>query len=98
MHAPGRSSDRTRSEEGDSSTEPYMYVARIYLIFFNVDQHRVGHNLIVSHAHTVKLYNDNFKTSQHGEIGITLNSSWCLPYDDTEECAFIVTWCGSARF
>ncbi|KAG6849129.1 hypothetical protein H0H93_011076 [Arthromyces matolae] len=69
VFAPGRSSDRARSPEGDSSTEPWI----------------VGHNLIIAHAHAVKLYRESFKPTQGGEIGITLNGDWQMPYDDSPE-------------
>ncbi|KAF7337788.1 Glycoside hydrolase family 1 protein [Mycena sanguinolenta] len=69
VFAPGRSSDRTRSPEGDSSTEPWV----------------VGHNVILSHASAVKLYRDEFKPLQGGQIGITLNGDWQMPYDDSPE-------------
>ncbi|KAJ7157223.1 beta-glucosidase 1B [Mycena filopes] len=69
VFAPGRSSDRTRSPEGDSSTEPWI----------------VGHNVILSHARAVKLYREQFKTAQGGQIGITLNGDWQMPYDDSPE-------------
>ncbi|GLB39494.1 putative glycosyl hydrolase 1 family protein [Lyophyllum shimeji] len=69
VFAPGRSSDRTRSPEGDSSTEPWI----------------VGHNLLVAHANSVKLYREKFKPKQGGQIGITLNGDWEMPYDDNPE-------------
>ncbi|KAJ7201376.1 beta-glucosidase, partial [Mycena pura] len=69
VFAPGRSSDRTRSPEGDSSTEPWI----------------VGHNAILSHAHAVKVYREEFKHKQGGQIGITLNGDWAMPYDDSPE-------------
>jgi beta-glucosidase len=59
-----------RSEEGDSSTEPWI----------------VGHHIILSHAYAVKLYREEFKPSQGGSIGITLDCVWLMPYDDTPEC------------
>ncbi|KAJ8596076.1 glycoside hydrolase family 1 protein [Rhizopogon salebrosus TDB-379] len=65
VFAPGRSSDRKRSPEGDSSTEPWI----------------VGHNVILSHAYAVKLYREEFKAAQGGQIGITLNGDWAMPYD-----------------
>ncbi|KAJ7292685.1 beta-glucosidase [Mycena rebaudengoi] len=71
VFAPGRSSDRSRSPEGDSSTEPWI----------------VGHNVILAHANAVKLYREEFKTTQGGQIGITLNGDWQMPYDDTPENA-----------
>ncbi|KZS88053.1 glycoside hydrolase family 1 protein [Sistotremastrum niveocremeum HHB9708] len=69
VFAPGRSSDRNRSTEGDSSTEPWI----------------VAHNLILSHAYAVKLYREEFKAKQGGVIGITLNGDWAIPYDDSPE-------------
>ncbi|KAI0942829.1 Beta-glucosidase 1B [Taiwanofungus camphoratus] len=69
VFAPGRSSDRNRSAEGDSSTEPWI----------------VGHSVIVSHAYAAKLYREEFKQSQGGQIGITLNGDWALPYDNSQE-------------
>jgi beta-glucosidase len=69
IFAPGRSSDRNRSTEGNSNTEPWI----------------VGHSLILAHATTVKLYRDEFKPRQGGKIGITLNGDWALPYDNRRE-------------
>jgi beta-glucosidase len=46
---------------------------------------RVGHNLLVSHAHTVDLYRTVFKPKQNGRIGITLNVGWTIPYDESPE-------------
>ncbi|THH21387.1 hypothetical protein EW146_g134 [Bondarzewia mesenterica] len=67
VFAPGRSSDRERSPTGDSSTEPWI----------------VGHHVILSHAHAVKVYREEFKARQGGQIGITLNGDWAVPYDDS---------------
>ncbi|KAL4244934.1 Beta-glucosidase 1B [Abortiporus biennis] len=67
VFAPGRSSDRLRSPEGDSSREPWI----------------VGHSVILSHANAVKLYREEFKEKQGGQIGVTLNGDWALPYDDS---------------
>ncbi|KAH0578753.1 Beta-glucosidase 1B [Termitomyces sp. 'cryptogamus'] len=69
VFAPGRSSDRSRSPEGDSSTEPWI----------------VGHHLILAHANAVKLYRESFKPIQKGQIGITLNGDWQMPYDNSPE-------------
>ncbi|EJD41564.1 beta-glucosidase 1B [Auricularia subglabra TFB-10046 SS5] len=69
VFAPGRSSDRTRSIEGDSATEPWI----------------VAHSEIIAHAYAVKAYRDDFKPTQHGQIGITLNGDWKMPYDDSPE-------------
>ncbi|KLO12387.1 glycoside hydrolase family 1 protein [Schizopora paradoxa] len=67
--APGRTSDRSRSAEGNSSTEPWI----------------VGHSLILAHAHAVKLYRETYKETQGGQIGITLDTNWLKPYDDKPE-------------
>lgn len=57
----------------------------------------VGHNLIISHASAVKLYRDEFKAKQGGQIGITLNGDWQMPYDDNPESMqpVIAFFCGS---
>ncbi|KAL0580566.1 Beta-glucosidase 1B [Marasmius crinis-equi] len=69
VFAPGRSSDRERSTEGNSATEPWI----------------VGHSVILAHAHAVKLYRDEFKAKQRGQIGITLNGDWQMPWDNSPE-------------
>ena len=67
--APGRTSDRSKSAEGDSSREPWT----------------VGHNLLVAHGRAVKVYRDEFKAqSNGGEIGITLNGDMCYPWDPAD--------------
>ncbi|KAH7096805.1 beta-glucosidase 1B [Auriculariales sp. MPI-PUGE-AT-0066] len=45
----------------------------------------VAHHEIIAHAHAVKLYRDEFKSSQAGEIGITLNGDWKTEWDDSPE-------------
>ncbi|TFY61258.1 hypothetical protein EVG20_g7129 [Dentipellis fragilis] len=67
VFAPGRSSDRERSPEGDSSTEPWI----------------AGHHVILAHAYASKAYREEFKQAQGGTIGITLNGDWAMPYDDS---------------
>lgn len=59
-HAPGRSSDRTISPQGDSRTEPLV----------------VGHNLLLAHASAVKAYHDEFASIQGGKIGLVVNMLW----------------------
>lgn len=65
VHAPARSSNRELNEEGDSSTEPFI----------------VGHTELVSHAQVVKMYREEFKPTQRGEIGITLHGNFSEPWD-----------------
>ncbi|KAK0499187.1 beta-glucosidase 1B [Armillaria luteobubalina] len=69
VFAPGRSSDRARSVEGDSSREPWI----------------VGHNVLLAHASAVKLYREEFKSKHGGQIGLTLNGDWQMPWDDSPE-------------
>ncbi|KAI0646480.1 beta-glucosidase 1A [Trametes meyenii] len=51
----------------------------------NTEHWIVAHNLIIAHAYAVKAYREEFQTSQGGQIGITLDSSWQIPYDDSPE-------------
>ncbi|KAG5716218.1 Beta-glucosidase 1A [Termitomyces sp. T112] len=66
--APGRSSNRERSAEGNSATEPFV----------------VAHNLILAHGFSVKLYREKYQKAQGGTIGVTLNCSWYMPYDEND--------------
>ena len=63
--APGHTSDRSKSAVGDSSREPWT----------------VGHNLLVAHGRAVKVYRDEFKARDKGQIGITLNGDYTYPWD-----------------
>jgi beta-glucosidase len=69
IHAPGRSSDRSRCAEGDSDKEPFI----------------AAKNALLSHAHAVKLYREKYKPHQHGKIGATFNVDWMEPYTDSAE-------------
>ncbi|EGO30093.1 glycoside hydrolase, family 1 [Serpula lacrymans var. lacrymans S7.9] len=69
VFAPGRTSDRARSSVGDTATEPYI----------------VGHSVIIAHGYAVKLYRSEYQSAQKGTIGITLDSSWFEPYDNSKE-------------
>ncbi|RYP61625.1 hypothetical protein DL769_007623 [Monosporascus sp. CRB-8-3] len=66
--APGHTSDRGKSPVGDSSREPWI----------------VGHNLLVAHGRAVKVYREEFKPKDKGEIGITLNGDYTYPWDPEE--------------
>ncbi|GLJ32787.1 hypothetical protein SUGI_0660180 [Cryptomeria japonica] len=66
--APGRCSKAVGNcSAGNSAIETYI----------------VNHNLILSHAATVKLYRDNYQKTQKGIIGITLVTHWFLPHSNT---------------
>ncbi|KIP09737.1 glycoside hydrolase family 1 protein [Phlebiopsis gigantea 11061_1 CR5-6] len=45
----------------------------------------VSHSVILAHAYAVKLYREQFKARHGGQIGITLDCHWLLPYDDAPE-------------
>eukprot|EP00270_Netrium_digitus_P021906 TRINITY_DN9635_c0_g1_i1.p1 TRINITY_DN9635_c0_g1~~TRINITY_DN9635_c0_g1_i1.p1 ORF type:complete len:147 (-),score=34.01 TRINITY_DN9635_c0_g1_i1:11-451(-) len=69
IHAPGRSSDRSRSHKGDSSREPYV----------------VAHHILLAHAAAVFLYREKYQEQHQGQIGITLDMEWCEPMTEREE-------------
>ncbi|KAL3688445.1 hypothetical protein R1sor_014754 [Riccia sorocarpa] len=69
VHAPGRTSDRTLSAEGDSSTEPYL----------------AGHNVLISHATVVEIYRSKYKPEQGGSIGFTVDCEWAEPLSNSTE-------------
>ncbi|KAL2213772.1 beta-glucosidase 1A [Sarocladium strictum] len=48
---------------------------------------RVGHNILLSHGHIVRLYREDFQKNQGGHISIALKSEWCEPINDTPEAA-----------
>jgi hypothetical protein len=138
IHAPGRCSDRTRCEKGNSDTEPYIaghnvirwvlcYAVLYYamlccamcaMICYAVlccamlccivvccavlcfvmtlrfvclpKSHFVfcasslpSHNSTRAHAAAVGLYRRQYKGTQHGAIGITLNQDWGEPFNSS---------------
>jgi beta-glucosidase len=83
--APGHTSDRNKSKVGDSAREPWI----------------AGHNMLIAHGRAVKAYRDDFKPTNGGEIGITLNGDATYPWDpedpaDVEACdrkiEFAISW------
>lgn len=44
-----------------------------------------AHHIILSHARAVQVYRTQFKATQKGQIGITLNVDWRQPLTDSEE-------------
>lgn len=69
--------------------ENWMYAAPISAIGYTLLRYTpsVGHNLILAHAHAVKLFREQFKSTQGGQIGITLDLHWQLPWDDSPQSA-----------
>lgn len=45
----------------------------------------MGKALIMSHARAVALYNQKFRASQQGKIGISLNGDYYEPWDSQDE-------------
>ncbi|KAL0631844.1 hypothetical protein Q9L58_009282 [Maublancomyces gigas] len=85
LFAPGRCSDREKSDVGDSSREHLV----------------AAHSLLLAHGAAVKAYRDDFKPRDKGVIGITLNGDWTEPWDpaDPEDVAacerkleFAISW------
>lgn len=66
--APGRTSDRSKSAVGDSSRECWI----------------VGHNHLIAHGKAVKIYREEFKPKNGGQIGITLNGDATYPWDSND--------------
>ncbi|KAK3004586.1 hypothetical protein RJ639_019644 [Escallonia herrerae] len=58
-----------RAASGDPGTEPYL----------------VGHHQLLARAAAVKLYRENYQSTQNGKIGIILQQIWPVPLTDTEE-------------
>ncbi|KAJ4979722.1 hypothetical protein NE237_010502 [Protea cynaroides] len=52
---------------GNAGTEPYT----------------VSHHLLLAHAAAVDVYRKKFQAAQNGQIGITLNYFWMVPYSDS---------------
>ncbi|KAJ4248764.1 hypothetical protein NW762_012602 [Fusarium torreyae] len=67
--APGRSSDRSKSKDGDSSRECWI----------------VAHSILLAHGVAAKIYREEFKPIYQGEIGIVLNASWAFPWDESSQ-------------
>ncbi|XP_065867113.1 beta-glucosidase 12-like [Euphorbia lathyris] len=54
---------------GDSSTEPYV----------------VSHHQLLAHAAAVQIYKQKYQELQKGVIGITLISSWFIPFSNSKQ-------------
>ncbi|XP_074551426.1 uncharacterized protein LOC141808651 [Halichoeres trimaculatus] len=46
-----------------------------------VASYQVTHNILKSHAEAWHVYNDNYRKTQGGKVGIALNSDWAEPTD-----------------
>uniref|UniRef100_H2YEU9 Beta-glucosidase n=1 Tax=Ciona savignyi TaxID=51511 RepID=H2YEU9_CIOSA len=43
--------------------------------------YQVSRTMLLSHAHTYRMYSSKYRAKQNGLISITLNSDWCEPKD-----------------
>jgi len=64
LFAPGHTSDRSKSAVGDSSRECWI----------------AGHNFLIAHGKAVKIYREEFKPKNGGQIGITLNGKFSFTF------------------
>ncbi|CAK7225351.1 hypothetical protein SEUCBS140593_005875 [Sporothrix eucalyptigena] len=69
VNAPGRSTTNPDATHGDSAREPWT----------------VGKALILSHARAVTAYNREFRATQQGTIGISLNGDYYEPWDADDD-------------
>jgi beta-glucosidase len=69
VNAPGRCSNRSRCDFGNSTTEPWI----------------VGHRVLQAHALAVQTYRNKYQHEQGGKIGIVLNSDWDEPLTNSKE-------------
>ncbi|XP_076434590.1 lactase/phlorizin hydrolase-like [Babylonia areolata] len=47
----------------------------------DTDPYRAAHHVLLSHAEAYHRYNDTYRASQKGQVGITLNCDWEQPRD-----------------
>ncbi|KAF7268209.1 hypothetical protein GWI33_018669 [Rhynchophorus ferrugineus] len=46
-----------------------------------------GKNVLLAHAKVYRLYQEHFKNTQRGRVGITIDSIWAEPFDEGDEKA-----------
>ena len=69
------------------AADPARSVSLCLVCWCDVDS--AGHSVILSHAYAVKLYREEFKAQQGGQIGITLDLQWQEPWDDSPASACV---------
>ena len=58
----------------------------------------VGHNLLLAHAKTVRLYREKYAAEQKGQIGLVMNCDWREPFYDSKAGADASVVCRSHLF
>ncbi|XP_065874786.1 beta-glucosidase 12-like [Euphorbia lathyris] len=51
----------------------------------SVEPYIVAHHLLLAHVAAVKLYKEKYQISQKGQIGISLNTNWMVPYSNSQK-------------
>ncbi|XP_057486991.1 beta-glucosidase 24-like isoform X1 [Actinidia eriantha] len=71
--------------------EPQVFAAHGYKMDLTVpDQptkhpYMAAHHIILAHARTVKVYRENYRATQKGEIGISASAQWFIPLHATPD-------------
>ncbi|XP_049836425.1 myrosinase 1-like [Schistocerca gregaria] len=50
-----------------------------------IGDYLAAHTVIRAHAMVYRLYDEQYRSTQNGKVGITLNCDWFEPYDELEE-------------
>ncbi|XP_049765179.1 myrosinase 1-like [Schistocerca cancellata] len=51
-----------------------------------IGNYLAAHTLIRAHGKVYRLYDEQFRATQNGSVGITLSTDWNEPAEDTQEC------------
>ncbi|XP_050419975.1 lactase/phlorizin hydrolase-like [Adelges cooleyi] len=65
---------------GGSSTAPALGEN-----FSGIADYMVIHNLLLAHGYAYRLYNENFRETQQGQISLCLDTLWFFPADPNDE-------------
>nr|ATP16791.1 multidomain GH1 [Lyrodus pedicellatus] len=51
--------------------------------------YQAGHNMLLAHAKGFRVYDEKYRTTQHGRVGITLNCDWWIPRNPDDPADWI---------